>query len=240
MVVYMTTNLINGKKYIGKDTKNKKSYLGSGSYLRKAIEKYGRENFKKEILEVCSSHDELMEREEYWLNYYDAGKNKMFYNVHNHSYGGAYGEDNPMFGKSPSMEVRKRISKSLKGKFPSKETREKLSKSRTGEKNPMFGKFGELHPMGGRDFSPLHRKKLSEKKIGENNPRYGKSKEESPVFKGYVICISGLYVGQKQTRIEWANILGIFPENFSKHLNGKLYKNGIKGNFFKWEHDVVL
>lgn len=236
----MTTNLINGKKYIGKDTKNKKSYLGSGAYLKKAITKYGRENFKKEILEVCSSHEELEQREEYWLNYYDAGNNKMFYNTHNHSYGAAYGKKNPMFGKSPSAQTRKLISEGLKGKFPSKETREKLSKSRTGEKNPMFGKFGNLHPMGGKDFSYSHRKKLSESKIGKLNPRYGKTKEQAPRFKGYVICVSGTYAGKKQTRSEWAEILQIFPTSFSKHLNGKLYKNGIKGNFFKWEHDVVL
>ena len=39
MVIYKTTNLINGKYYIGKDIHNNPKYLGSGIALRKAIEK---------------------------------------------------------------------------------------------------------------------------------------------------------------------------------------------------------
>ena len=49
MVIYCTTNLINGKKYIGSDTNNNPYYLGSGVSIIKAIKKYGRNNFKKEI-----------------------------------------------------------------------------------------------------------------------------------------------------------------------------------------------
>ena len=41
MIVYKTTNLINGKIYIGKDMKNNPNYLGSGTILRRAIKKYG-------------------------------------------------------------------------------------------------------------------------------------------------------------------------------------------------------
>ena len=70
MVIYKTTNLVNGKQYIGRDAKNNPKYLGSGSLLKKAIQKYGKESFKKEILEVCKSENELKEREEYWLEYY--------------------------------------------------------------------------------------------------------------------------------------------------------------------------
>jgi group I intron endonuclease len=72
MIIYKTTNLVNGKFYIGKDAKNKKSYLGSGNILKEAIKKYGKENFKKEILEVCTSLEELSEREKYWIEKLDA------------------------------------------------------------------------------------------------------------------------------------------------------------------------
>ena len=50
--VYITTNKINGKKYIGQRTYKKagwEKYLGSGKLLRKAISRYGVENFEKEI-----------------------------------------------------------------------------------------------------------------------------------------------------------------------------------------------
>jgi hypothetical protein len=48
--IYKTTNLINGKIYIGKrshENPEKDRYLGSGRVLIQAIKKYGRENFKK-------------------------------------------------------------------------------------------------------------------------------------------------------------------------------------------------
>ena len=53
--IYITTNNINGKKYIGQKKYDKegkwKTYLGSGIILNRAIKKYGAENFSKEIIE---------------------------------------------------------------------------------------------------------------------------------------------------------------------------------------------
>ena len=44
MIIYKTTNIINGKYYIGKDINNSSHYLGSGILLKKAIKKL-RSNF---------------------------------------------------------------------------------------------------------------------------------------------------------------------------------------------------
>jgi len=57
MVIYLTVNLVTGKKYIGKDRNNSPSYLGGGVNLKKDIKMYGRTNFKKTILETVSSLD---------------------------------------------------------------------------------------------------------------------------------------------------------------------------------------
>lgn len=81
MVIYITENLINGKKYIGKDTKNKPYYLGSGKLLKKAINKYGIDNFKKTIIETCENREQLSEREKYWINFFNAVSDDNFYNI---------------------------------------------------------------------------------------------------------------------------------------------------------------
>lgn len=74
--IYKTTNLINEKFYIGQHTnpwvrKHQKidsKYFGSGTYLKNAIEEYGIENFKCEIIEWCCTEDELNERELFWID----------------------------------------------------------------------------------------------------------------------------------------------------------------------------
>lgn len=64
--IYKITNLLNGKMYIGQHTTSNldDGYMGSGKLLKRAIAKYGRENFRKEWLMFCEDADELnyMER----------------------------------------------------------------------------------------------------------------------------------------------------------------------------------
>ena len=83
--VYITTNHINGKRYIGQKNYDAyghwKNYLGSGVVLKSAIKKYGVSNFSKEIIEECKTVEELNEREKYWIEYYSAVKSDDFYNV---------------------------------------------------------------------------------------------------------------------------------------------------------------
>lgn len=81
MVIYCTTNLINGKKYIGKDEKNCKSYLGSGKIFKKALIKYGKSNFKKEILAFCDTKENLSNLEKLYINIYEADTSGKFYNI---------------------------------------------------------------------------------------------------------------------------------------------------------------
>jgi group I intron endonuclease len=82
--IYLTTNLINGKRYIGSRDKTLAKgygvYLGSGVNLKLAIKKYGRENFKKEILEECSK-EERYNLETYYINKFNAKEDPNFYNL---------------------------------------------------------------------------------------------------------------------------------------------------------------
>ena len=64
MIIYKTTNTVNNKIYIGKDSYNNPKYIGSGKLLWKAINKYGKKAFIKEIIERCSTQTELNEKYE--------------------------------------------------------------------------------------------------------------------------------------------------------------------------------
>ena len=58
--IYETTNLVNGKTYIGKKQGEfDKTYYGSGMILKQALSKYGKENFKVVVLSTYNSEDEL-------------------------------------------------------------------------------------------------------------------------------------------------------------------------------------
>ena len=68
--IYKTTNLKNGKYYIGMHSTSNfnDGYLGSGDRLRRAIRKHGKENFKLEILEFFEDRDSLAKRESQLVN----------------------------------------------------------------------------------------------------------------------------------------------------------------------------
>jgi hypothetical protein len=68
--IYQTTNLINGKIYIGKHSTDNinDGYMGSGVNLTKSIKKYGKENFIKTILHLCSNEQEAFDKEKELVN----------------------------------------------------------------------------------------------------------------------------------------------------------------------------
>lgn len=81
--IYLTTNLINGHKYIGQHVSEKldKSYLGSGALMLKAIAHYGRPAFKVEILETAESKEELNQLEIKHIQLHDAVNRSDYYNI---------------------------------------------------------------------------------------------------------------------------------------------------------------
>ncbi len=121
MIIYKTTNKLNGKIYIGQDTNNNPDYIGSGIMIKKAIKKYGRENFIKEVLEVCIDKETLSDRERYWIHFFDARNPKVGYNI-------AIG------GEGQNLDIGKELlSKIHKGKTVSEATKEKIRNTLKGK-----------------------------------------------------------------------------------------------------------
>lgn len=148
--IYRILNLVNGKMYIGQSIDVKARIRSHKSKLNKNIHintrlnhdwnKYGKENFKFELIEKCLKVD-LNEREIYWIKFYDSCDSG--YNL---EYGGM-GVGRRSFetlqkvsisntGKTATIKARLRSSKTHKGHKMTELTKQKLleaNKNRKGK-----------------------------------------------------------------------------------------------------------
>ena len=187
--IYITTNLINNKKYVGQHKSKSFSpnkYIGSGDYFLKALKKYGKKNFKCELLEWCNSKETLNEREKYWISYYNAVEDSNFYNLKE----GGSGEIN--FTESSL----KRIVENNKGKhFKTKEQREQHSLKMKGFK-AMLGKhmseetkIKQSQSKKGKKTKPLtqeHKDKISKANKGRKVSQEIIEKRRNKILGHYV------------------------------------------------------
>lgn len=87
--IYIVENLINHKKYIGQHYGElTDSYMGSGTTILKALEKYGKENFSKQILTICESREEADKKEKEYIQKYNCVEDKKYYNLQEGGTGG--------------------------------------------------------------------------------------------------------------------------------------------------------
>jgi hypothetical protein len=145
MIIYITINLINYKIYIGQDSHDNPSYLGSGKILKNAIKLHGKENFKKGILCRCSSKEEMNEKEKYYIKLFNSTDLDIGYNIHPggnaaHNPAKLHGKNNPFYRKEHSPEVIETIrkanigNKNAKGHIKTPKGREKIRQTHLGKK----------------------------------------------------------------------------------------------------------
>ena len=120
--VYKITNTINNKIYIGLHKTNNinDGYFGSGSLLKKAIQKYGKINFQLEILYFCNNEQQMLDKERELIREYNSTDKTIGYNI-------MPGQGN----YSLTEEGRKKISETNKGKKLSQSHIDKLKTPRT-------------------------------------------------------------------------------------------------------------
>lgn len=157
-IIYKTTNLFNNRYYIGvhqTDDINDK-YLGSGKILKESIKKYGRENFKRDILFIFNTIEEAYEKEKELVND-DFILDDSTYNLVG---GGSIsisfkrknilsGDKHPMWGKKTTKESNEKRSKTLSITNQLPEVKERringgkvasLKRKLNGYSSPMKGK----------------------------------------------------------------------------------------------------
>ena len=179
--VYMTTNTLNGKYYIGSHAGSNPNYMGSGTALKLAFAKYGIEYFTKEVLYYC---DDFKEHEEALLIAIDAAGDPNMYNLINSGKGGCLGLKHSsetlakmragQIGKTPTAETRAKMRAAQLGKTATAETRAKLRVARLGRTNTAetrakisAAQSGHLNHRYGRTATAETRAKLRVSRIGK-------------------------------------------------------------------------
>jgi len=252
MIIYKTTNLINGKFYIGKDKHNDPKYLGSGKILKQAIKKYGIDNFVKETIEECYDEQQWLEREMYWIG---------FYNSINEGYNIALGGNGgDTISNNPNKElIGKRHSEKMKDPLVNKnKAKGRIIKSKKRDDpnwiNPQKGKSS---PLRGRPSNKKGIKNLNHSEwMKNNNPFKGKTHSEEHKLKLKIVNsqpkteehkrkISETLKGNKPGNMRQIMIDGVSYESLSeaaRQLNLPLstIKNRLKSNskkFINWNYE---
>lgn len=146
--VYITTNLVNGRRYVGKRTSStlEDDYLGSGTLLKRAIRKHGKQNFRRDIVYIAETSEELNTAEIKLIKQFNAVLDDNYYNL---AEGGAGGntwahltreERSAKMHLIPSSLIetqirqkREKLRRSNKGP-KSEDTKQKISITKTGVK----------------------------------------------------------------------------------------------------------
>lgn len=208
--IYKITCVANGKVYIGQAIdldRRRRNHLSklrtkhhSNEHLQRAFDKYGENNFKFEIIELCAE-EELTKREDFYISHFNSMDDHHGFNQREAGKGGRLSErvkkkmsesrrgaNNPRYGIKHTEETRKRISESLKKvSYKLKISPENRKKMREGQRNKPWKMPEELRkyhseirkgkpsPNKGKKYSYEIRIKMSEARkgmlYGEDNGR---------------------------------------------------------------------
>ena len=244
MGIYQIVNLVDGKKYIGSSNNlrvRKRTHFSNlrnnnhyNYYLQRAFNKHGEDNFSFEVIELVNTIEELLPREQYYIELYQVCNRDKGYNLivdavrgktsletrikmsknhadvsgsKNPNYG-KKGKLNHNYGKPRSEETKRKISLANKGRIHSEEAKLKMS----------LAKKGSNHPNYNKHHSEKTKLKMSLAHKGSKNPMYGKAGALSPTFKK-IICVETGTIYNGIT--EASRVLNICRTSISSCCRGK-------------------
>jgi len=205
-ILYQTTNLVNGKIYVGvhkpSNTKYSKYYLGSGTAILSAIEKYGRNNFIRTSLAEFTCVEEAYLAESKMVTE-EFCRREDTYNIKTGGMGGR--------GFTRSAETRARMSTASKGRVHSDATKTKLSILATG-RVPSEETRAKLRitSKGKQPYLGFHHSEEAKRKISVAvrnvavvvNGKYYPSQTKAAI--GEKICDSNVRYRVKNNRPKWS------------------------------------
>ncbi len=139
MWIYKITNVVNNKVYIGQTIRQIQDRFqrhitdaincNLDTHFARAIRKYGKDNFKIEVIDFANSQEELNKKEQYWIRYYD-------------SINSGYNETDALFKCGGNTYYSK-------SENEMNDIKEKIRQSKLGKKNPMARKIKRINIITG-------------------------------------------------------------------------------------------
>lgn len=140
--VYIHTNTVNGKRYVGmtcqnvsRRWRNGDGYIKSSHFYR-AIQKYGWDAFTHEIVKAGLSKSEACELEKKLIAKHNSTNEEFGYNR-------SSGGEHPAEGAFASEETKRKMSEAHKGFVMAESTKQKLREKAIARGNGMQGKVGK-------------------------------------------------------------------------------------------------
>ena len=202
--IYKILNLINNKCYIGQSQNLYKRFLDYkkgrfSPHLKKSVEKYGIDNFRVEVIEQNILFENLNEKEQFWIDYYESFKEEKGYNI---------------------CKIAG-TTRGLKKSEKEKEEMSKRAKNRIGDKNPFYNK---KHTEETKRKIGL---KNSDKKLSEEHiNKFCKKGAESCKKKVIQLTLDDNYIKTWDSIIEASISLHIPAPSISKVVHNKRKSTG--------------
>jgi len=135
--IYSITHVDSGRVYIGSATNIQSRWnyhrasfrtgKNCSPYLKNAWDKYGEDAFKFDIIEIVPDKNDLLKREQYWIDYYDAANRERGFNI--------APKAGNLLGTKRSPEAIEKSAQKLRGQKRSDEFRQKISARMQGNRN---------------------------------------------------------------------------------------------------------
>lgn len=173
--VYKSTNLINGRYYIGKHSAfvMNDGYMGSGKRLRCELNKYGKENFKFEIIEFFETSELALEKEKHIVNEILL-KDSLCMNI---QIGGTGGWEHAKISASERSRIGKLGGAGRRRRLREDPEYRKQCSDRMSVLNTRRSKeVGYVSPMKGKHLSDSAKQKLRQANLGKHLTEESKAK----------------------------------------------------------------
>ena len=195
-IIYMATNMANGKIYIGQtigtieQRKSKHQRSEGCAHFKAAINKYGPESFHWDTIDCSSTKEGMDALESWWINYMDSIDRGYNLKVGGESHRFSESTKQKMraakVGRKLTEEHKRKIGESGKGRIRSQEAIRKTAEASKGRKKTAETIEKHRAKMIGRKLSDEHKAKCSIAHIGYKHTEEAKA-NMSKAQKGRIV-----------------------------------------------------